>query len=153
MSNQPYRVSCWRLLLTISSTVAVYSSMPALIESRMPLVMLAPAALRDRLVRVARPMPMPSGVTKLYRIAPATGTQLRCEGRLRKASREPRPRPSNISVQWMRQQAKRREKASSNSRWKMMTTKRVLYSSRAAVDNVRPVWADRSAPEETYLTS
>lgn len=49
--------------------------------------------------RIPKPMTIPKGVVKPNAQAPAYLAQLYAGGRSRKANREPRPRPSNISAE------------------------------------------------------
>ena len=80
-----------------TSTRPVYSRMPELIESKMPLTIDAVVLPGLYVVRTPRPTAMPKGVVDPYSSAPAIGTQLYPTGRAIYASREPSPRPSNIS--------------------------------------------------------
>lgn len=81
----------------MSSTVAVYSRIPELKESRIPDVMLAVADDMASDARAPSPMAIPRGVMIEYSNAPPTGTHESRAGIFKKARRLPKPRPSNIS--------------------------------------------------------
>ena len=51
--------------------------------------------------RTPRPMAIPKGVVSPYSAAAAKAIQLYCGGSRKKASREPKPKPSNISIHRM----------------------------------------------------
>lgn len=99
-----------------SSTRPVYRRMPALTASKQPLTADAVVLLGLYVVlqslcwcadywiglqvayRTPIPIAMPKGVVNPYAIAPAYRAHEYDRGRSRNASRDPRPKPSNISV-------------------------------------------------------
>lgn len=84
--------------------------MPALNESSTPETMLAVALSGLYVVRTPSPAAIPMGVVMPKRIAPRTGTYAYLGGSSMYASREPTPRPSNVSEEapFVRNDHKRR---------------------------------------------